>query len=534
MDIPVVVAGTFGELRNNHFHSGIDLKTQQKEGIPIKATADGFVSRIKVRQYGYGKALYIEHPNGYTTVYAHLQKFAPKIQEFVKATQYKREKNIIGNLFPKPKQFVIKKGEIIAYSGDTGSSGGPHLHYEIRDTKTENIINPMLFGLKVKDTKKPVIKGLKLFALDSTSTINNSNNDSTIPIKKLENGNYISERIFANGPIGLGIYVYDHQNAAMNKNGIYSLEMNMNGKRVYYHNVETFSFSESKYINLLIDYAHYNKYKKRYQKTHKVKNNKLTIYKDLINNGEIHINAYENYNIEIIAKDYNGNATALRIPIKGVPSNAMSSKKDTTNYKIIAKNFHKYVSENISVAFPKNTFYHDCFIDFSVTDSIVKLHKPIIPLDKKFTLTFNTSHLSEAQKRQVYIANVTKDKYPYHVATKRRDNKVFTNQKTLGNYKLLFDYKAPKIKLLNFEKDRWLGKNSTLQVKISDKGSGINEYRATIDNDWVLMEYNHKKGILTYDFSDKKLVGSKHIFKLVVSDKVGNTETITTTFYRKQ
>lgn len=533
MDIPIVVAGTFGELRSNHFHSGIDLKTQQKQGIPIKATADGFVSRIKVRQYGYGKALYVEHPNGYTTVYAHLQKFAPKIQEFVKATQYKKEKNIIGNLFPKPEQFVVKKGEIIAYSGDTGSSGGPHLHYEIRDTKTENIINPMLFGLKVKDTKKPIIKGLKLFAINNSSRINNSNNDTTIPIKKLENDNYVSERIHANGTIGLGIYVYDHQNAAMNKNGIYSLEMNINGKRVYYHDVETFSFSESKYINLLIDYGHYNKYKKRYQKTHKVKNNKLTLYEDLVNNGKININAYENYNVEIIAKDYNGNATALRIPIKGVPSNTMFSKKDTTNYKIISKNFHKYELENVSVAFPKNTFYHDCFIDFSITDSIVKLHEPIIPLDKKFTLTFNTSHLTDTQKQQVYIANVTKAKYPYHVSTKRRDNKVFTNQKTLGNYKLLFDYESPEIKLLNFEENRWLTKNSTLQVKISDEDSGIGEYRATIDNEWVLMEYNHKKGILTYDFSDKKLVGSKHIFKLVVSDKVGNTETISTTFYRK-
>lgn len=533
MDIPVVVAGTFGELRSNHFHSGIDLKTQKKEGIPIKATADGYISRIKIVQYGYGKALYVNHPNGYTTVYAHLQRFAPKIQEYVRKTQYQREKGNIGNLFPKPEQFVVKKGEIIAYSGDTGSSGGPHLHYEIRDTKTENIINPMLFGLQADDTKKPIIKGLKVFAIDNSSRINNSNNSSLIPIRELDNGNYVAERINASGTIGLGVFVYDHQNAAMNKNGIYSLEMNVNGKRVYYHDVETFSFAESKYINLLIDYEHYNTYRDRFQKTHKVENNKLSLYEDLIDNGKININAYQNYNVEIIAKDFNGNATALRIPIKGVPSNTMFSQKDTTNYKIIAKDFHKFELENVSVAFPKNTFYHDCFIDFSFENGIVKLHEPTIPLDKKFTLTFTTNHLSEIQKQQVYIANVTKEKYPKYVTTKKKDDKVFTNQKTLGSYTLLFDDKKPEITLINFAEGRWLTNNETLKVKIEDKESGIDEYRATIDNEWVLMEYNHKKGILTYDFSDKKLVGSKHIFKLVVSDNVGNTETISTTFYRK-
>ncbi|WP_299627015.1 M23 family metallopeptidase [uncultured Tenacibaculum sp.] len=533
MGIPVVVAGTFGELRSNHFHSGIDLKTQQKEGIPILAPANGYVFRIKVAQYGFGKVLYVKHPSGHTTVFAHLQRFAPKIQKYVKSIQYKKKSYYTGNLFPDEEKFPVKKGEIIGYSGDTGSSGGPHLHYEIRDSKTDRIINPLHFGLEVKDTRHPIIEKLMAFPLDSAARVNNSNLKSVIPIKKLENGKYVSERILANGTIGLGVSTFDRQDGAMNRNGIYSLEMHVNGQRVYYHDVETFSFAESKYINLLIDYDHYGKYKKRFQKTHRVSKNKLSLYENLVNEGRLTIEPFSSYNIEIIAKDFNGNASTLRIPIKGVAQNKIETQKDTTNYKITAANFNKFEQDGVSIAFPKKSFYHDCYLDFEVKDGIAKIHEPTIPLDKRFTLTFNTSHLTATEKQQVYIANVTKKKYPKHVSTKKKENKVYTNQKTLGSYTLKFDSIKPKISLINFADQQWITKNKTLKVKIKDEESGIKDFRGYIDNEWILMEYNHKKGILTYDFSDKKLVGSKHIFKIVVSDNVGNTETISKTFYRK-
>lgn len=531
--IPIILSGTFGELRSNHFHSGVDIKTQGKEGIPIVAAADGYVSRIKVKQYGFGKALYVNHPNGYTTVYAHLQKFASNIQKHVKKTQYKKESYYTGDIFPTEEMFPVKKGEIIAYSGDTGSSMGPHLHYEIRDTKTENIINPMLFGLHAEDTRKPSIEKFMVFPLDSSTTVNNSNEKTIIPIKKIEKGKYVAERFTAHGTIGLGINVFDRLNDAANKNGIYSLEMNVNGQRVYYHDLETFSFAESKYINLLIDFEHYGKYRKKFQRTHRIEKNTLSLYENLINEGKLLIEPQHSYNVEIIAKDYKGNTSSLRIPIKGERFEGAIQPKDTTDYKIVAANFNKFQQENVTIAFPKNTFYHDCFIDFSVQDSIAKIHEPTIPLDKRFTLTFNTSHLTKEQKEQVYIANVTKPKKPRHVNTKKKENKVYTNQKTLGSYTLLFDKTPPTIKTINFSEGQSTEKHKTLKVKIRDTESGINDFRATIDGEWVLMEYNHKKGILTYDFSDKKLVGSKHIFKLAVSDNVGNTETISTTFYRK-
>jgi hypothetical protein len=535
LGIPTVLAGTFGELRSNHFHSGIDIKTQGKEGLKIYAAADGYVSRVKVAQFGFGKAIYITHPNGFTTVYAHLSKYVDKIEKFVKTTQYKKEDYQTGNLFLKKDKFPVKKGEIIAFSGDTGSSGGPHLHYEIRNTKTENIINPLLFGLKAEDTKSPTFRSLKVYALNNNSRVNNQNKSFILPLKNNGNGKYTTDRINASGVIGFGVSVFDVLNKAPNKNGIYSLDMFVNGKRFYHHDVETFSFAESKFINLHIDYPHYKKYKKKYQRTYIEPFNKLSTYKALINNGKLNIKEGQTYNIEIIAKDYQQNKSSIKITVVGTKSNTIFSKsKDSTKYKIIAKNFQKFKKENITVAFPKNTFYQDIYLDFKVEKGIAKIHTPTIPLDKSFTLTFNVSKYSEAEKEQLYIAYLENPKYPNFQFTRKKDSTFYTTTKTLGKYGLKSDKQKPKINILYFKNNQWITKRTTLKVKISDIGSGIKNYRATIDGKWVLMEYNHKKNILTYNFSDKKLVDSKHIFKIVVSDKVGNTNTLSTTFYKKQ
>ncbi|MGY0427117.1 MAG: M23 family metallopeptidase, partial [Polaribacter sp.] len=321
LDIPLIFAGTFGELRSNHFHAGLDIKTQDKIGLEVYATADGYVSRIKVKQYGYGKAIYITHPNGYTTVYGHLSKFADKIQVYVKAIQYKKESYLTGEIFPKKNKFQLKKGQIIAFSGDTGGSGGPHVHFEIRDTKTGHIINPMLFGITSPDSKKPTFQSLFVYPLSPAARINQQHKRFKIDIKNTGKGKYIADRISASGTIGFGTVVFDRLDKADNKNGIYSLEMLVNGKRYFYYDVETFSFAESKYINLFIDYQYYKKYKNRILKIFKVKANKLSIYKDLINKGKINIKKGLNYTVQIIAKDFSGNTSSIKIPLVGKESN---------------------------------------------------------------------------------------------------------------------------------------------------------------------------------------------------------------------
>jgi hypothetical protein len=535
LDIPILLSGSFGELRSNHFHAGLDIKTQNKQGLDVFTTANGYVSRIKVQQFGYGKAIYIKHPNGYTTVYGHLSKFNAKIEKYIKSIQYKKESYATGNLYFKDDKFPVEKGEVIAFSGDTGGSGGPHLHYEIRNTVSENIINPLLFGLKVKDTESPTFQSLKVYSLSADARVNQQQKSFQIPIKNTGNGTYTADRITASGIIGFGVSVFDRFNDATNKNGVYSLEMLVNGKRFYYHDVETFSFSESKFLNLHIDYEHYKKYKRRYQKTYKETANKLSTYEKLINNGKINLKKGLNYSIQIIAKDFEGNSSSIKIPVAGKQSNSIFTQlEDTTNYKIVAQNFHKFKKKNVTIAFPKNTFYEDLFLDFKVDKEIVKIHTPTIPLDKSFTLTFNVSKYSGLERQQLYIANLEYPKYPRYQYTRKKDSTFYTTTKTLGNYTLRFDNHKPKIKLLYFKDQQWITNSKTIKVKISDVGSGIKDYRATLDGKWVLMEYNHKKRILTYNFSDKKLVGSKHIFNLVVSDNVGNTNTLSATFFKKQ
>jgi hypothetical protein len=534
LDISLHLSGTFGELRNNHFHAGVDIKTKRRTGFPVYATADGYVSRIKVAIWGYGKVIYISHPNGYTSVYAHLSKFGDGIQEYVKNIQYQKESYETGNIYPAENEITVKKGQVIAFTGRTGGFVAPHLHYEIRDTKTEHIINPLLFGLKIKDSIAPRINKLIAYPIGEGSRINRSVKKQSLAIKKDSLNNYRTNRISASGSIGFGINVYDLLGKELNKNGVYSIEMKVNGKRHYYHDVETFSFAESKYINLLIDYPYFATYKNRIQKTFREKETKLSIYEDLVKDGFVDVKEGFSYKVEIIAKDFKGNTSSVKIPIIGVKSEAvLTQKKDTTNYKILKNKFQKFTEGGVTVAFPKNTFYKDIFIDFSVNGKLATVHKPTIPLNKSFTITFDSTMYKKSEAEKIYIANINNKKYPSYQNTRKKSDKVFTTSKTLGKYTLLIDNQIPKIYNPNFKNNGWVSQLNFLTIKISDIQSGIKSYKAFIDDEWILMEYDVKKKKLSYNFNDKKLVGSKHIFKLVVSDNVGNTNTYNATFYRK-
>lgn len=536
MDIPLILSGTFGELRPNHFHSGMDFKTQQREGIPIYAVAEGYVSRIKISHWGYGKAVYITHPNGYTSVYGHLKKFDKKIESYLKKKQYEKESFSI-QLFPSPEELPISRKELIAYSGSTGGFVGPHLHFEIRKTDGAIPINPMLFGIEVADHKKPAINALYAYPLSHDAQVHQSANPVKINYSSNEEGNLLAEKVTASGTISFGINTYDRQDGALNKNGIYSLEMYVNGEKYYGHQVEKFSFSETKLINLLIDYEKYMSIGQRVQKCFVEPDNTLSIYdRSIPQLGYIDVKEGEKYSVEIIAKDLSGNETKLIIPVEGVIKPVTLPKEEKiTDYPLIASAYNKFEKDGVSLAFAKNTFYEDIYLDFKVNvDGTAYVHKPVVPVNKSFTISFDVSKYSAEEIKHLFIARYNKHGYPRALTTKRKENKVYAKTKYLGKYSLLSDFKAPTLVPANFKDEQWMSKYKFLKMKIKDDLSGIKSYRGEIDGKWILMEWDLKKDQLVYDFSDRKLEGTKHSLKVTVTDNANNTKTYTGTFYRKE
>ena len=533
LEIPLVLSGTFGELRTNHFHAGLDIKTQKVEGHKVLASAEGYVSRINVSLWGYGNAIYVTHPNGYTTVYGHLQKFSPEIDAYVRKKQYEKESFTI-RLYPKPSELKVEKGEVIALSGNSGSSGGPHLHYEIRDVKS-NILNPMLFGINVPDHKNPTVQNAFAYSKNAESHVNQSSNIVQLVMNRQYDGDLLANPIYAHGKIGFGINAYDRLDGALNRNGLYALEMSVNGEKVFQFTANKFSFDESRYINSYIDYERLIKLKQRVQKCfveHDMNN--LSLYKKLIKHGYIQIKDSMEYTVSIVAKDFEGNKTRLVIPINGRKDSILIPKKVEKTDRFFKFDRDNTIKDSIITAyFPKNIFYEEFYFDYDYRDGIVKLHNSSVPVHKNFRLSFDVSNYSEEELKTMYIAKKNRYGKLYYVSTKRKDNTLFTRSKNLGEYTLLSDNEKPTIRAVGFKNEQWLTKFTTLKVKIHDKGSGIKSYRGEIDGHWIRMAFNPKNGTLTYDFKDKQLEGTLHKLKVVVVDNVNNSTTFTTTFNKK-
>ena len=535
LDIPLKLSGTFGELRPEHFHSGIDIKTQQKEGLPVYAVADGYVSRIKVSHWGYGKALYITHPNGYTSVYGHLSTYNDELEDYIREQQYAK-KSFSVQLFPPAKAFPVKKGQIIAYTGSTGGYVGPHLHFEIRKTDLSKPLNPLLFGFDVPDTKKPVVTSLYAYPLTPDSHVNRMKESIKIPVRKGVNTDYIADEVVAYGTIGFGVGAYDLLNGAANHNGIYGMEMHVDGELYFKSHMDGFSFEHTRDINLHVDYAKHINLRQWVQKCYVEPHNHLCIYdRSLPQLGYIQLTDEGKHLVLIKVYDAYGNTTELKIPLRIKEMPVVEEKKvEVTDYPVTAAEFNKFKIGMVTVAFPKNTFYDDLYLDLKMLqDNVVQVHHPDVPLAKKFTLTFDTSSYSEEDRKHLYIARYNRKKHPVYVRSVRKESKVYTTVRKLGKYALLSDYKPPKVKPHNFYDGKWVTQLKTLQFEISDELSGIGDYTGSIDGQWIRMEWDLKKGLLVYRLDDLKLCGAKHEIKVSVSDHAGNTKSITLTFYRK-
>ncbi|GAA3518286.1 M23 family metallopeptidase [Aquimarina addita] len=532
LDIPLAVSGTYGELRSNHFHSGLDLKTEGREGLDVHAAAEGTVSRIKISNFGYGKAIYIAHPNGYTSVYAHLKKFSPAIEAYIKKRQYAKESYEI-QLYPESGTLQVTKGEIIAYSGNSGGSGGPHLHFEIRDGRGRPM-NPMRFGLDIADTKKPTINSAWIYSLDKNTHTNGNQKPHKLRLIPQADGTFKAEKITAFGTIGIGVAAIDQLDLANNKNGAYTYATEVNGQKNFELKMDRFSFSETRYINRLIDYGYFKKHRGRIAKLFIEKNNPLTIYNDVINNGFINIKDSMSYTVKVTVEDFKNNVSTIIIPIQGEKTNEISVSETikTTEYAKSSENY-TYSSGIFDVFIEKGSLYENTYLDIKTQGDVIKIHTSDVPLHKNMTIAFDVSNYLEADKQKLYIGRLGSNNKHYYSSTKKKGNRFTTRTRSFGSYSLFTDIEKPIIVPINVSENKWISSEQFLKFKIDDTDSGIKNYRATINGKFILMEYDYKTGTLIYDFNDKVITETENKFKLIVLDKVGNRSTFETTFFRK-
>ncbi|MEY8847747.1 M23 family metallopeptidase [Psychroserpens sp. XS_ASV72] len=533
LDINLILSGTFAELRSNHFHSGLDIKTQQRTGLNVYAAAEGYVSRIKISHFGYGKALYITHPNGYVSVYAHLEKFAPKIEAYIKALQYKKESYEI-EVFPTPDELPISSDEIVAFSGNSGSSGGPHLHFEIRDN-AERPINPMLFGIQIKDSKRPTVRGIYAYPKDRRSHVNDVKKRNELRLIPNKNGDYSVEPIEAYGSIGFGVISNDQLDFAYNRNGVSNIQTFYNGNKNFEMDFKRFSFDESKHLNRYIDFEMFKTEKTRIQKLFVQPGNTLSMLKDVIDDGYITVEDSTASVYKIRIRDFEGNESWVSIPINGRKTKEKLEVPEVKPaYYVQAHEPLRLEKNNVSVYFPSDTFYDDFHIDFAVKSDTLKLHEDVVPLLKNFTISYNIENYSEEDKNKLFIAKLYGYyQRPGYINTSRQGDVLTARTKSLGTFVLATDTENPTITPVNFQDGKWMSKAEDLQLKIDDDLSGIANYRATINGKWILMEYDYKKNTLTYNFNDNVISDTENNLKVIVIDNIGNSSTFEATFFRK-
>lgn len=538
LEIPLNLSGNFGELRTNHFHAGIDIKTEQREGLKVLASADGYLSRIKVSPFGYGYALYITHPNGFTTVYGHLKKYADRIDKYVKGEQYRLQSFSV-DLFPDSNLLSVVKGEFIGFSGNSGGSGGPHLHFEIRETLSEKILNPLLFGLVIKDKIPPSISGIWIVPLSDSSYVNGTQIPLSFETKGTSGKCLLKNQVPAkvHGQFGFAVHTTDMLDGNSNRCGIYRIEFYIDSIQIYGQRMDRLDFATNRAMNAHTIYERFKKNRSSIHGSYRLKGNPLDIYDSLVNDGVVNFQDDKIHECEYRIIDIMGNKSSVKFKVQSI---SKPGNKPVFSKNILAKwNWEQdnvIEMDDVKVSMKAFTLYEDLDLTISklkkmanVIGATYLIASPYEPVHNSYGLSIKSDKIKPGFEAKTVIVRYDPDKEKIiSEGGKFQDGWVTAQPMYLGYFGLMTDSIAPSIGSIDFSAA--LKGRTQFSFRISDGLSGIDQIIPKIDGNWALMEYDAKSNRLTYYLDQEYLAHGKHTFELTVLDAVGNSKKFTGNF----
>ena len=524
IDAPFDLSGTFGEFRSR-FHTGIDFKSRGVQGQKIFSIEDGYVSRIEVNNYGYGKVIYIDHLNGFTSVYAHLKNFNPELDEYIKSELYKSKRNSIKK-FPKTNQLRINKGEVIGYSGNTGRSFGPHLHFEIRDTKSQDAINPLMFNYTYKDDERPIIRGLYIIN-ENNSLVRNS--PIRKKVKKINDSTYTVDDFEYNGKIGIGLDIYDIQYKNLyNQNGVYKVELFIDSILKYSYKMDKIKFSENHYKKIMYDYLSLAQKNKKVLKIYTPRNSDLSFLKNNKFNGIINSDSIRDNSLLVRVSDWNGNSSSIKFNLK---ANDSISRRSSYNGIEILTNQNYTLNKNSSIIeIGKNTFYDDLLMNISYQSDTLNLGKEKDPFRSSIRIKLPHKISDTLELRQSFVGKIINRKISY-ISSKKNKSYIYASTSSLGEYIISKDTLKPDIKPINFTNKSNIKVKNTLKLRLKDDLSGIKNYSSYFNGNWALFEYEPKSNMIFHNLSDGIIKDGENELIIKYEDGVGNKGVYQTKVY---
>ena len=519
----IALAANFGELRPNHYHMGLDCKTDQKVNLPVYAAADGYISKINIDPTGFGQTIYINHPNGLTTLYAHLNEFYPELETYIKQQQYKLKQwrvvlEIPANLFP------VKKGVFIARSGNTGGSQGPHLHFEIRDTKTDKVLNPLLFGFPIEDNIAPEI--IRLAVYDRRL----STYEQTPKVYSLKKTNGIYEPIGGkikvnSNKVSFAISAYDRYTGSTNHNGIFKAELFVDDKAITGFEMDSITYDETRCVNAHIDFKTRATGGPFLQLLSKLPGYSNGIYKSALGeDGVIKLNDAVGHEIKIVVSDANNNSSILTFDLKR--DSAITERKEIATTKLFKPgNINVFENERLSFYLPENSIF-DSFhfklneIASPTGNNVYKIQDDYVPVYQYFPIKIK-ANFSTNDTGHIVMKHVNNGKEKYKKANYESGwyKSMFRD---FGTYQLILDNTPPMVTATGGFRDGInVSKSNRIAFSVSDNTKEILQFSGYIDDNWILFS-NDKGRVFIYTF-DQYCPPGEHILKIVVKDLAGNT-----------